>query len=115
MTKIATHHVHGRAAQRGRHIAVLQKSRKPKIGDFQRDLRRIRDLAAAIVMQQNVLRLQITMDDAFGEQSAHSTGQLAQEQTNGVLAEGTLDNQVVGQVATVAVLWRKKSYGLNRD
>lgn len=102
--KHTTYHVHGRSAQRGRHVAVLQEACEPKVGNLQRDLRRIGQLAAAIVVQQNVLRLQIAMDDALGEQGAHGAGQLTQEQPDGVLAERALDRQIVGQIAAVAVL-----------
>lgn len=100
----STHHVHGRTAQCGRHVAVLQEARESKVGNFERNLGRIGQLSAAIVMQQNVLRLQITMDDALGEKGAHGTGQLAQKQSDGVLAEGALDGQIVGQIAAIAVL-----------
>lgn len=55
-------------------------------------------------MQQNILRFQVTMYNALGEQRSHGTGELAQKQADRVLAERSLDDQIIGQIATVAVL-----------
>lgn len=106
----ATHHVHRRTAQRGRHVAVLQEACKTKVGNFQRNLGRIGQLAAATVVQQDVLRLQVAVHDALGEQGAHGAGQLTQEQADGVLAECALHVQVVGEIAAIAVL----EFGMRR-
>lgn len=104
-----THHVHWRTAQRGRHVAVAEEARETKIGDLQRYLGRIGQLAAAFVVQQDILRLEVAMHDFVVGQGGHGAGQLDEKQTDGVLAEGTLDGQIVGQIAAVAVLQRQIS------
>lgn len=48
------------------------------------------------------------MHDALGEEGTHGAGQLAQEEADGVLAECALHDEVVGQVAAVAVLGGEK-------
>lgn len=44
-------------------------------------------LAAIGVAQQDVLRFEVSVDDAFGLQDVHGLGDLSQEHTDGALAE----------------------------
>ena len=46
--------------------------------------------AAGVVGQQDVLWLQVSVDDAFASEHAHSPRNLLQEDANGVLSEGAL-------------------------
>lgn len=57
-----------------------------------------------IVCEEDVLWLEISVHDALGVYGAHGLRQLPQEQPNGALAEQPVGLQVVGQVATIAVL-----------
>lgn len=45
----------------------------------------------AVMTEKKVLRLEITMDDAFLMNSFHCTSYLAKEESDGVLAQCSLD------------------------
>ena len=86
----ATHHIHGRAAECGRHDTVLQEPGEPEVGDLEPDVVRRRPGAARVVGQQDVLRLQVPVDDALGVEGPHGPRQLPQEQPDRVLRESPL-------------------------
>ncbi len=61
-------HVHWRAAERGRHDAVLEKTGEPKVGDFQANRRRRRrdTILLRLIAQQYVLMNGVTVGDGYG-------------------------------------------------
>lgn len=67
-------HVHRAAAQGGRHHPVLQESSKPKVGDLEADVRRVGVPRLAVVGEQDVLGLEITVDDSFAVHCHHCPG-----------------------------------------
>jgi len=87
-------HVHGGAAERGRHHVALQVPSETEVGDLDADVVRV-GAAPPGVGQQDVLGLQVTVDDALAVQQVHGARDLLQEEPDGVLAQRPHGMQVV--------------------
>jgi hypothetical protein len=67
-------HIHGAAAQSGRHHTVLQEPSKAKICNLQHDVGGVWIASLSTVRQQNVLGLQISVDNSLAVHGNHGSG-----------------------------------------
>ena len=71
---IKTYHVHGRSTKGGSHDPVLQEPGEPEVCDLESDVLWGGVPAAALVRQQDVLRLQVPVHDPLAVHRNHRPG-----------------------------------------